>query len=83
MHFALRRGFLRRHTGSIRAVNDLSLNVWPGETLGLVGESGCGKTTTGRCIIRTLNPTAGSIIYRREDGTTIAITGAADSKAEV
>jgi peptide/nickel transport system ATP-binding protein len=73
MHFAQRRGFLRRHTGSIRAVNDLSLSVWPGETLGLVGESGCGKTTTGRCIIRTLNPTAGSIIYRREDGTTIDV----------
>jgi peptide/nickel transport system ATP-binding protein len=73
MHFARRRGLLRRQVGTIRAVNALSLKVWPGETLGLVGESGCGKTTTGRCIIRTLDPTAGSILYRREDGTTIDV----------
>ena len=57
MHFPQRRGFLRRAAAPVRAVNSLSLNVFPGETLGLVGESGCGKTTTGRCIIRTLNPT--------------------------
>ncbi len=73
MHFPQRRGLLRCQVSSIRAVNSLSLSVWPGETLGLVGESGCGKTTTGRCIIRTLDPTAGSIIYRREDGSTIDV----------
>ena len=73
MHFARRRGLLRRRVGSIRAVNGLALKVWPGETLGLVGESGCGKTTTGRCIIRTLDPTTGSILYRREDNSTIDI----------
>ncbi len=73
MHFVQRRGFLRRQVASIRAVNDLSLRVWPGETLGLVGESGCGKTTTGRCIIRTLDPTGGSILYRREDGSMIDV----------
>ena len=73
MHFARRRGLLRRRVGSIRAVNGLALKVWPGETLGLVGESGCGKTTTGRCIIRTLDPTTGSILYRREDSSTIDI----------
>jgi peptide/nickel transport system ATP-binding protein len=73
MHFARRQGLLRRQVGSIRAVNALSLKVWPGETLGLVGESGCGKTTTGRCIIRTLDPSAGSILYRREDGSTVDV----------
>jgi peptide/nickel transport system ATP-binding protein len=73
MHFPRRQGLLRRQVGSIRAVDGLSLTVWPGETLGLVGESGCGKTTTGRCIIRTLDPGAGSILYRRDDGTTIDV----------
>ncbi|HME25729.1 MAG TPA: ABC transporter ATP-binding protein [Acetobacteraceae bacterium] len=73
MHFPRRRGLLRRAAASIRAVNGLSLKVWPGETLGLVGESGCGKTTTGRCIIRTLDPTSGSILYRREDGSAIDV----------
>jgi peptide/nickel transport system ATP-binding protein len=73
MHFPRRRGMLRRDAGSIRAVNELSLLVWPGETLGLVGESGCGKTTTGRCIIRTLEPTAGSIRYQPEDGGTVDV----------
>ena len=68
MHFPQRRGFLRREVAPVRAVNNLSLNVFPGETLGLVGESGCGKTTTGRCIIRTLDPTAGSILFRPTDG---------------
>lgn len=74
MHFAQRRGLLRRRVSSVRAVNGLSLSVWPGETLGLVGESGCGKTTTGRCIIRTLDPTGGAIRYRREDGSAIDVT---------
>jgi peptide/nickel transport system ATP-binding protein len=69
MHFTQRRGFLRRNVTAIRAVNDLSLSVFPGETMGLVGESGCGKTTTGRCIIRTLDPTGGSIRFRDEDGS--------------
>jgi peptide/nickel transport system ATP-binding protein len=69
MHFSQRRGLLRRNVTTIRAVNNLSLSVFPGETLGLVGESGCGKTTTGRCIIRTLDPTGGSIRFRQTDGS--------------
>ena len=73
MHFPQRRGFLRRAAAPVRAVNSLSLNVFPGETLGLVGESGCGKTTTGRCIIRTLNPTGGSILFRQDDGTMLDV----------
>ena len=73
MHFAQRRGFLRRAMAPIRAVNALSLAVFPGETLGLVGESGCGKTTTGRCIIRTLDPTGGSIRFRQDDGAMLDV----------
>ncbi len=68
MHFSRRRGFLRPPASSIRAVNELTLSVLPGETMGLVGESGCGKTTTGRCIIRTLQPTGGRILYRDKGG---------------
>jgi len=59
-----RRGFLRTVVGIIRAVNDLSFDVRPGETLGLVGESGAGKTTAARCILRALLPTAGEVWFR-------------------
>ncbi len=69
MHFPVRRGFLRRVVGHVKAVDGVNLFIRPGETLGLVGESGCGKTTTGRCIIRAYQPTAGHILYRDPDGT--------------
>jgi peptide/nickel transport system ATP-binding protein len=68
MHFPVRRGLLRRVTGYIKAVDGVSFSIREGETLGLVGESGCGKTTVGRCIMRIYEPTAGQILYRRTDG---------------
>jgi peptide/nickel transport system ATP-binding protein len=68
MHFPIRKGFLRRQIGSVRAVDDVNFFVRKGETLGLVGESGCGKTTTGRCILRAYTPTAGEILYRQSGG---------------
>ena len=69
VHFPVRSGLLRRRTGAVRAVDGVSFDVLPGETLGLVGESGCGKSTTGRAVLRLLDPTRGSI---RLEGTEIA-----------
>ena len=66
-YFPIKKGIFRRTVGWIRAVDDVSFAVPEGQTLGLVGESGCGKTTTGRCILRLYEPTAGSILYRLDD----------------
>jgi peptide/nickel transport system ATP-binding protein len=60
-YFPVRRGLLRRTIGHVHAVDDISFSVGPAETVGLVGESGCGKTTAGRTILRLIEPTAGSI----------------------
>lgn len=57
------KGLRRKIIGQVRAVDDVSFSIHEGETLGLVGESGCGKTTTARCIIRALDPTAGEILF--------------------
>jgi peptide/nickel transport system ATP-binding protein len=71
MHFPIRKGFGRRVVGSVKAVDDVSFSVASGETLGLVGESGCGKTTIGRCIMRAYDPTAGSVLYQNQAGATV------------
>ena len=65
--FPIAKGMLRRVTGHVRAVDDVSFTVQEGETLGLVGESGCGKTTTARCILRAIDPTDGQVLYRTRD----------------
>jgi len=67
MYFPITRGLLRRRVGEIKAVDDVSFTIKNNETLGLVGESGCGKTTIGRCILRLYKPTAGRIIFSGKD----------------
>jgi peptide/nickel transport system ATP-binding protein len=66
-YFPIAKGLLRRVTGHVRAVDDVSFTVNQGETLGLVGESGCGKTTVSRCILRAIDPTGGQVLYRTRD----------------
>ncbi|MHB9090953.1 MAG: ABC transporter ATP-binding protein [Chloroflexota bacterium] len=66
--FPIKKGFLRRTVGHVRAVDDVSFYINKGETLSLVGESGCGKTTTSRCILRAIEATAGQIMFRTGDG---------------
>ncbi len=65
--FPIKKGFLQRSTEVVKAVNNISFEVFPGETLGLAGESGCGKTTLGRSIIRLIEPVSGKIIFKNQD----------------
>ncbi len=66
-HFPVKRGLLKRTVGVVKAVDGVDFDIYPGETLGLVGESGCGKSTVGRSILRLVPTTAGSVTYRGED----------------
>jgi peptide/nickel transport system ATP-binding protein len=69
-HFPISKGvLLSRQVGSVRAVEDVSFDIYPGETVGLVGESGCGKTTTGRLITRLIEPTAGAVWFNGREIT--------------
>ncbi len=72
-YFPIKKGFFKRVVGHVRAVDDISFCINEGETLGLVGESGCGKTTTARCILRALKPTEGQILYRTQEGPVVDV----------
>ncbi|HOZ34752.1 MAG TPA: ATP-binding cassette domain-containing protein, partial [Tabrizicola sp.] len=67
MHFPIYTGVFRRHTGDVKAVDGVSFAIQPGETLGLVGESGCGKSTVGRAILRLYEVTSGKVVIDGED----------------
>src|SRR5215467_13152274 len=67
VHFPVKHGQFSRVKEHVKAVDDVSFSIEPGETLGLVGESGCGKTTLGRAIVKLVEPTAGSILFEGED----------------
>lgn len=71
MHFPIYRGVVRRQVGAVHAVDGVSFSINRGETLGLVGESGCGKSTTGRTILQLYKPTSGHVFYEDTDLTTL------------
>jgi peptide/nickel transport system ATP-binding protein len=71
-YYPIRKGIFGKSTEFVKALEDISLTLYPGETLGLVGESGCGKTTLGRCILRLIEPTSGTIEFEGKDITNIS-----------
>ena len=77
-HFPVKKGILNRVVGSVKAVDGLSFDVYPNETVGLVGESGCGKTTAGRSILRLIEPSDGAIYYK---GTNIVDAAPAEMRS--
>ena len=72
VHFPLKRTFMGKVTNWVKAVDGISFDVYPGQTLGLVGESGCGKTTTGRAILNLVEPTSGQVIFDGNDLSTLS-----------
>ena len=80
--FPIRKGFLQKVVGHVRAVDDVTFYINQGETLSLVGESGCGKTTTSRCILRAIDPTAGQILFRADDDTVVDVAALPESKVQ-
>lgn len=72
-HFPIYRGVFQRQVGAVRAVDGVSFDVYQGETLGLVGESGCGKSTTGRTILQLYKPTAGNVVFDGVDLVSIKV----------
>src|SRR5260370_23318749 len=70
-YFPIRGGLFSREVARVHAVDDVSFEIRPGETLGLVGESGCGKSTTGRTILRLIEPTAGEVGFHDQNVTAL------------
>jgi peptide/nickel transport system ATP-binding protein len=83
MYFPVTKGLLKRKVADVKAVDGVTFNLRRGETLGLVGESGCGKTTVGRCIIRIYQPTSGKIVFNGNDITSAAEEDMKDLRAKM
>src|SRR5450759_3173013 len=82
MYFPIRQGFIQRLVGYVKAVDGVSFFLREKEVLGLVGESGCGKTTVGRTILRLYNPTSGDIRYHQKNGQWICLLYPSDAADE-
>ncbi|MBN1178940.1 MAG: ABC transporter ATP-binding protein, partial [Anaerolineae bacterium] len=82
-YFPVRGGALQRVQGWVKAVDDVNFSIRPGETLGLVGESGCGKTTIGRSILRLIEPTAGEVIFEGRDVVALSPRELKDMRREM
>jgi oligopeptide/dipeptide ABC transporter ATP-binding protein len=82
-HFPIRKGLLQRQVGAVRAVDGVSFDVFRGETLGLVGESGCGKSTTARLLLRLMAPTSGSIKFNGDEIATLKTRALKDLRREM
>ncbi|MEU5343138.1 MULTISPECIES: dipeptide ABC transporter ATP-binding protein [unclassified Streptomyces] len=82
-HFPIRKGLLQRQVGAVRAVDGIDFEVKSGETLGVVGESGCGKSTMGRLITRLLEPTAGKVEFEGKDITHLSVAGMRPMRRDV
>jgi peptide/nickel transport system ATP-binding protein len=78
--FPIKKGFLHKTSGYVRAVDDVSFDIYKGEILSLVGESGCGKTTTSRCIIGAVRPTQGSVIFHTSGASGINVAAASQKE---
>ncbi|WP_327255061.1 ABC transporter ATP-binding protein [Streptomyces sp. NBC_01244] len=82
-HFPISKGLLRRQVGAVKAVDGIDFEVYPGETLGIVGESGCGKSTMGRLITRLLEPTGGKVEFEGKDITHLSVSGMRPMRRDV
>ncbi|GEB77224.1 ABC transporter ATP-binding protein [Sporolactobacillus inulinus] len=71
-YYPIKKGVISRTVGYVKAVDDVSFDIYPGETMGIVGESGCGKSTTGRSLVRLEDPTAGQVLFQGKDLATVS-----------
>ena len=82
-YYPIHKGFFNKAHGSVKAVDDITFSVNKGETFGLVGESGCGKSTTGRALLRLIEPTAGEILFEGQDITQLSMEGMRKQRREM